>query len=108
MSPHDDRSPTSAGESDGPLQPGQAERANGTPPGLKAAPAASGPIWLLVLAAGLLGGLAGFGIGEAAPKLVPPSYDLPPEILRNRSAIPIEVERRKSISRDKSAAIAYG
>jgi hypothetical protein len=65
-------------------------------------------MWLLVLASGLVGGLAGFGIGEAAPKLVPPSYDLPPEIRRNSSVVPIEVERRKSISRDKSAAIAYG
>jgi len=105
MSLLDDRSPTSSSASDGPLQ---AERANGTPPGLKTGPSASGPIWLLLLAAALLAGLAGFGIGEAAPKLVPISYDLPPEISRNRSAVPIEIERRKSAWRDKSAVLAYG
>ena len=42
--------------------------------------AAAGRAWSLVLAAGLLAGLAGFGIGEAAPTLTPPDLELPQEI----------------------------
>jgi hypothetical protein len=79
-----------------------------TPSGPAAAPSSMGWTWLLVLAAGLLAGLAGFAIGEVAPKLVPPSFELSPEIRRNRNQIPIELERRAGISRDRAATIAYG
>jgi hypothetical protein len=82
--------------------------ANGANPTTIMHPSLSAWIWLLVLGSGVVVGLAGFGIGEVAPKLVPPSYELPPEIRGNSAVVPIEVERRKSISRDKSAALAYG
>jgi hypothetical protein len=104
-----DKSPQTSGPgSDGGTPRREASVANGAGPASIKLPSRSARTWLLVLGSGLVGGLAGFGIGEAAPKLVPPSYDLPPEIRRNSSIVPIEVERRKSISRDKSAALAYG
>jgi hypothetical protein len=104
-----DHSPQTSGPgSQGGTSRWAAPVANGANPATIKRPSSSGRIWLLVLGSGLVGGLAGFGIGEVAPKLVPPSYDLPPEIRANSSVVPIEVERRKSISRDKSAAIAYG
>src|SRR5262249_21047062 len=71
-------------------------------------PVASARIWSMVLAAGLLAGLGGFGIGEAAPRLVPPSLDLPPEIRASGSMIPLENERRMSSARDSAAALTYG
>ena len=69
--------------------------------------AAAGRAWSLVLAAGLLAGLAGFGIGEAAPALIPPDLDLPQEIRASmrRNA---EIERRMGIARDRAATLAYG
>ena len=54
------------------------------------APPSSGRCWLLVLAAGLLAGLAGFGIGEVAPKMFPISTEFPPEIRGTRIAIEFE------------------
>jgi MFS family permease len=108
MSFPDDSPQASGPRSDGGTPRWEAPVANGASPAPIKLPPQSAWIWLLVLGSGLVGGLAGFGIGEAAPKLVPPSYDLPPEIRRNSSIVPIEVERRKSISRDKSAALAYG
>jgi hypothetical protein len=68
----------------------------------------SGRTWLIILTAGLLAGLAGFGIGEAAPTLVPPSLDLPPEIRAANSQVPLEIERRMGISRDRAAILTYG
>jgi hypothetical protein len=62
---------------------------------------------LLVLAAGLLAGLAGFGIGEAAPKLFRPSLEFSPELMRDRNRIPIETDRRARVAGDQSAALAY-
>src|SRR5262245_10417246 len=56
--------------------------------------------WSIVLGAGILVGLAGFGIGEAAPRLTPPDLNLPPEIQRSSSNKPLEIERRMGISRD--------
>jgi hypothetical protein len=64
--------------------------------------------WSIVLGAGILAGLAGFGIGEAAPRLTPPDLNLPPEIQRSSSNKPLEIERRMRISRDRSATLAYG
>jgi hypothetical protein len=63
---------------------------------------------LLVLTAGLLGGLAGFGIGEAAPKLVAPSRELSPEIRKESTKVQTELRRRYNISQDQAAALAYG
>jgi hypothetical protein len=65
-------------------------------------------VWVMVLVAAMIAGLSGFGIGEAAPKLVPPALNLPPEIMKSSSAKPLEIERRMRISRDRAATIAYG
>jgi hypothetical protein len=108
MSQLDDRSPTSSGTLDVPPQPGDPGLANALLPGPTTAPSSPGRTWLLVLAAGLLAGLAGFGIGEAAPKFFPVSLEFSPEIRRNGSRVPIELERRVGISRDQSATLAYG
>ena len=108
MSQLDDRSPTTSGTSDGPPQPVEPGMANALPPGPTTAPSSPGRTWLLVLAAGLFAGLAGFGIGEAAPRFFPISYELSPEIRRNTARLPIEIERRMGVSRDQSAALAYG
>jgi hypothetical protein len=77
-------------------------------PGPTKAQAVPSRAWLIILAAGVLAGLVGFGIGEAAPRLVPPSLDLPPEIRASSSQAPIETERRMKIARDRAAAVAYG
>ena len=58
-------------------------------------PSSFGLTWLLVLAAGLLGGLAGFAIGESGPKFIRPSTEMPAEIRRNRQAMTKEMDRRK-------------
>jgi hypothetical protein len=108
MSPLDDRSLTAADALGSPPQHVDPRPANESPLGLAKAPSSPGRCWLLVLAAGLLAGLAGFGIGEVAPKLFPVSYELPPEIRGNGARVPIELERRMGISRDQSAALAYG
>jgi hypothetical protein len=63
---------------------------------------------MMVLAGGLLAGLAGFGFGEFAPRLVPPSLDLPPEIRADRSRVPIENARRLRESEDRAATLSYG
>jgi hypothetical protein len=62
----------------------------------------------LILAAGLLAGLVSFGFGEVAPRLVPPSLDLPPEIRARRNDVPIELGRRYRIASDRAAALASG
>jgi hypothetical protein len=67
----------------------------------------AGRAWALVLAAGLLAGLAGFGIGEAAPALAPPDFDLPQEIRASMKKNE-EIERRMGISRDRAATLTYG
>jgi hypothetical protein len=108
MSLLDHRSSTSSGTTNGPSPPAQAELAVGAARELKAVTPSSGRTWLLVLAAGLLAGLAGFGIGEAAPKLVPPSLEFPPEMQGNSRRMAVEADRRRSVSRDQSAAVAYG
>jgi hypothetical protein len=64
--------------------------------------------WSIILAAGFLAGLAGFVIGEAAPILLPASFDLPPELRRNTNSVPLEIERRRGGARDRAAALAYG
>jgi hypothetical protein len=109
MSLLDDRSRPISDASSSPSQPGLTAPANDAlHPRRSTAPAV--PRWTLwlILGAGLIGGVAGFEIGEVAPQLVPVNYELSPEIRSNRSQVPIEIERRKSVSRDKSAAIAYG
>ena len=66
----------------------------------------AGWCWMLVLSAALLAGLAGFSMGEIAPKFFPVSIVYPPEIRGPEKAI--EYERRLGVSRDNSAALAYG
>jgi hypothetical protein len=101
-----DRSPTSSAASESPAQPVDPRSPNESTLGLTKAPSSPGRCWLLVLSAALLAGLAGFGIGEAGPKVFPVSLEFPPEIRGTR--IPIELERRMGISRDRSAALAFG
>ena len=89
-------------------QPGATPRSIDSPGGPTTASWPPGRTWLIILGAGLVAGLAGFGIGEAAPALVPPSLDLPPEIRAANSEVPLEIERRMRISRDRAAVLAYG
>jgi hypothetical protein len=63
---------------------------------------------MLVLAGGLLAGLAGFGFGEFAPQLVPPSFDIPREMRGDRYRVLHEHARRLSESQDRAAALSYG
>jgi Protein of unknown function (DUF2613) len=108
MSSLDERSPTSLGASESRRQPVDAGLANESPAGPTKAPSSPLRSWLLVLAAGLFAGLAGFGIGEVAPRFYPVSYEFSPEIRRNTARVPIELERRMRVSRDQSATLAYG
>jgi hypothetical protein len=101
MSQLDDRSPTSLDASDGPPRPedpGPANESSSSP----------GRTWLLILAAGLLGGLWGFAIGESGQRFIQPSIEMPPEIMRNGQARTKEMERRRALCRDQIAALAYG
>jgi MFS family permease len=108
MSPLEDRSPTSSDASDVRPQPLDAGLANQSHPGLDQSPSSPGRTWMLVLAAGLFAGLAGFGIGEVAPRFFPVSRELPPEIRRSSVQMTIELGRRSDVSHDQSAALAYG
>jgi hypothetical protein len=56
----------------------------------------------------LLAGLAGFGFGEFAPQLVPPSYDLPRAIRGDRYQVRLEHARRLRESQDRAAVLSYG
>src|SRR5262249_60525599 len=67
---------------------------SGLPSGETAVSRPCGRTWMMVLAGGLLAGLAGFGFGEFAPQLVPPSYDLPREIRGDRYRVLSEHARR--------------
>jgi hypothetical protein len=64
--------------------------------------------WLVVLAGGLLAGLAGFGFGEYAIQLFAPSLDLPPGIRGDQILAPLEHSRRLHISQDQIATASYG
>jgi hypothetical protein len=108
MSPLEDRSPTSSDASDGPLQPLDAGLANQSHPGPAQSPSSPGRNWMLVLAAGLFAGLAGFGIGEVAPRFFPVSHEFPPEMRRSSVQMTIELGRRSDVSHDQSTALAYG
>jgi hypothetical protein len=108
MSQLDDRSPITSDTADGAQRPEDPGVAHESPSGAATPPSSSGRTWLLVLAAGLLGGLAGFATGEAGPNYIRPSYELSPELRRNSTQIPIEIERRKGIARDQIASLAYG
>src|SRR3954454_15083101 len=85
---------------------------NQTTPGLLAGDTAisrpSGGVWMLVLAGGLLAGLAGFGLGEYALQLLAPSPDLPPGIRNDQVKAPIEHARRRRVSQDQVATMSYG
>jgi hypothetical protein len=108
MSPSDDLPSTPTGApnkmspSAGAASEGDATR------GATAAPWSSGRTWAVLLASAFVVGFASFGVGEAAPALVPPSRDFPPEMLKSRQQIPMELERRTQVSKDRSASIAYG
>jgi hypothetical protein len=108
MSQPDELSLTSQAAPDGTPQPKGRERDSDSPLGPAAAPSSPTRVWSIILAAGLLAGLVGFGIGEAAPRLVPPSTVLSRAIRANRSQVPLETERRMGVSRDRAASLAYG
>jgi hypothetical protein len=67
-----------------------------------------GTIWLIVLATGLLAGLASFGVGEVASELVRPSTEFTPEQRANRNRLPAVILARFRESNDRAAAIAFG
>ncbi|QEH34518.1 hypothetical protein OJF2_30580 [Aquisphaera giovannonii] len=75
-----------------------------------AAPAArpSGRAWLLVVAAGLLAGPAGFGCGEYAARVFAPSLELPPGIRGDRDKAPAEHARRLLESEFRTAIASNG
>src|SRR5947209_8158237 len=81
---------------------------SGLPPGENAISRPSGRAWMMVLAGGLLAGVAGFGLGEYALELLAPSPDLPPGIRGDREKAPIEHARRRHASQDQVATISYG
>lgn len=62
----------------------------------------------MVLAGGLLAGLAGFACGEFALKLLAPSLELPPGIKGDQTLAPREHARRVLESQDRSATASYG
>jgi hypothetical protein len=62
----------------------------------------------MVLAGGLLAGLAGFGVGEYALRLFAPSKELPPGIRGDQILAPREHARRLRVSQDRSATLSYG
>jgi hypothetical protein len=68
----------------------------------------SSRIWMMVLAGGLLAGLAGFGAGEYALRLFAPSLILPPGIRGDRTLAPLEHARRVREWQDRSATASYG
>jgi hypothetical protein len=63
---------------------------------------------LIVLGAGLLAGLAAFAFGEAAPAIVAPSREFPPEISKSSMRMTTEFARRTAIAWDRAAALDYG
>jgi hypothetical protein len=67
-----------------------------------------GRVWMMVLAGGLLAGLAGFGLGEYSSKLFAPSLELPPAIRRDQVKAPLEHARRRRVSQDQIATMTYG
>ncbi|WP_165225575.1 hypothetical protein [Aquisphaera insulae] len=64
--------------------------------------------WPLVVAAGLLAGLAGFAGGEYAAKVFAPSLDLPPGIRGDREKAPAEHFRRLIESEFRTAIASHG
>jgi hypothetical protein len=63
---------------------------------------------MMVLAGGLLAGLAGFGSGEYALRLFAPSLELPPGIRGDQTLAPLEHGRRVRESQDRTATLSYG
>jgi MFS family permease len=104
MSQLDHRTPTSTDTSDGAPSREDVGLAKESP----SAPSSSLKTWLLILAAGLLAGLAGFAFGETAPTLFRPSVEVPPEMRRNRNAFQNEMGRRMVVAHERIAAMAYG
>ena len=80
----------------------------GMPPDATAVSRPSGRTWMMVLAGGLLAGLAGFGFGEYALRLFAPSTDLPPGIQGDQTLAPLEHARRVRESQDRTATVSYG
>jgi hypothetical protein len=68
----------------------------------------SGRTWMMVLTAGLLAGLTGFGSGEYALRLLAPSTELPPGIKGDQTLARREHTRRILVSQDRIAASSYG
>src|SRR5262249_21046927 len=81
---------------------------SGLPPGATAVSRPSGRTWMIVLAGGLLAGLAGFGFGEYALRLFAPSLELPPGIRGDQILAPLEPARRVREPEARSATASYG
>jgi hypothetical protein len=81
---------------------------SGLPPGETAISRPSGRAWMMVLAGGLLAGVAGFGLGEYALQLLAPSRDLPPGIRGDQVKSNIEFARRRLVSQNQVATMTYG
>src|SRR5262245_27721666 len=108
MALSDEKSSASRATPDDAPPPEGTGHSTDSPSGSTGTPGPARRNWLIVLAAGLLAGLASFGIGEAAPALVPHTLELSPEIRADRSRVPLETERQMRASRDRAAALAYG
>jgi hypothetical protein len=108
MSPADDVSLASRVAPDGAPQPDGAGRDAESPSDPTVARPSPLRDWSLILAAGLLAGLAGFGIGEVAPAFAPIDVKLPPEIQASLEKRTIELMRRRTMAMDHAAALAYG
>ena len=63
---------------------------------------------MMVLAGGLLAGLAGFGFGEYSLRLFAPSLELPPGIKGDQTLAPREHARRVRESPGPIATLSYG
>jgi hypothetical protein len=62
----------------------------------------------MVLAGGLLVGLAGFGFGEYALLVFAPARGLPPEFRGDQLRANVETLRRLRVSEDRVATVSYG
>ncbi|MFO0892524.1 MAG: hypothetical protein U0790_25695 [Isosphaeraceae bacterium] len=62
---------------------------------------------MLILACGLISGLAGFAFGEYALRLFAPSLELPPGIRGDQVLAPREHARRLRVSQSQSATASY-
>src|SRR5262249_7621893 len=107
MSSPDDLSATSGADIHESPKPAVSRQDTDPPSASNPAPGPSGRMWVLVLGAGLLAGLASFALGEAAPSIVSPP-NVRPEIAGSGPQASAELEREMRRFRDQVAVLAYG